>query len=99
MWKNYNSNTITESIDPCLKGEFPVEEASIVLQIGLLCTQSSISIRPSMDEVLKMLKDRDCPVPSPKQPPFLNASFLGSDDSTESCSIEISEDDKRRNYT
>ena len=71
---------MAESIDPALKGSFPIEEASNVLQIGLLCTQASVALRPSMSEVVQMLSDNEYEIPSPKQPPFLNASLLNSDD-------------------
>jgi hypothetical protein len=53
-----------------------------VLQIGLLCTQASAALRPSMSEVVEMLNNEECVIPSPKQPPFLNASVLSSDDSS-----------------
>ena len=32
-----------------------------------------------MSEVVHMLTDKECSIPSPKQPPFLNASVLNSD--------------------
>lgn len=52
-----------------------------MLQIGLLCTQASQTLRPSMSEVVQMLTDIEYEIPSPKQPPFLNASVLASDNS------------------
>jgi hypothetical protein len=61
-----------------------VREASNVLQIGLLCTQASAALRPSMFEVVEMLNNEKCVIPSPKQPPFLNASVLSSDESSTS---------------
>ncbi|KAF8037101.1 hypothetical protein BT93_B0116 [Corymbia citriodora subsp. variegata] len=76
VWKHYKSNNLAACIDPALRGEFPVLEASNVIQIGLLCTQASMVLRPSMSEVVEMLHDKDCVVPQPKQPPFLNASVL-----------------------
>ncbi|KAK9278164.1 hypothetical protein L1049_027724 [Liquidambar formosana] len=69
------------------EGDFSPKEASDVLQVGLLCTQASTALRPSMPEVVQMLNDKESEIPSPKQPPFLNSSVLGSDDSTKSSSI------------
>ncbi|KAF4362705.1 hypothetical protein G4B88_018323 [Cannabis sativa] len=80
VWKCYKEKKISESIDPGLKSDFPIEEASNVLQIGLLCTQASVALRPSMSDVVKMLTDEEYGIPSPKQPPFLNASLLNSDE-------------------
>lgn len=58
--------------------DFPAGDASNVLRIGLLCTQASVALRPSMAEVVEMLTDREimAAVPSPKQPPFLNSTTL-----------------------
>ncbi|WRX17977.1 Protein kinase domain - like 10 [Theobroma cacao] len=59
---------------------FEEREASSVLLVGLLCTQASAALRPSMAEVVQMLTDKSCEIPSPKQPPFLNASVLSPED-------------------
>jgi hypothetical protein len=77
-------------IDPGLKDSFPEKQAETVLQIGLLCTQASPRLRPFMNEVVSMLANAKSEIPSPKQPPFLNASVLSPDGSTESCITEVS---------
>lgn len=61
-----------EAVDPLLKGKFNEEEASKLLQIGLLCVQASPELRPSMSSVIKMLTDNH-EIPQPTQPPFLNS--------------------------
>lgn len=43
-------------IDTALNGDFDVEEACRFLKIGLLCTQDTPKLRPSMSTVVKMLK-------------------------------------------
>ncbi|EXB90356.1 Cysteine-rich receptor-like protein kinase 42 [Morus notabilis] len=88
VWKLYKANKVVESVDPALKDDFPAEEASNVLQIGLLCTQASVALRPSMSEVVQMLSDREHEIPLPMQPPFLNASILNPDDSRENTAQE-----------
>ncbi|KAM7275625.1 hypothetical protein ACFE04_017491 [Oxalis oulophora] len=87
VWKHYKSKTITNSIDSGLNGKFDEETAWRVLQIGLLCTQASVALRPSMSNVVQMLKDQACEIPSPKQPPFLNASVLSPDDPTQTTTL------------
>ncbi|CAI9757435.1 unnamed protein product [Fraxinus pennsylvanica] len=84
VWENYKSKTITRTIDSRLKGDFHEEEASRVLQIGLLCTQTHRSLRPSISEVVRMLRDDKIVIPKAKQPPFQNSSLLASDDTTKS---------------
>ncbi|BFG26916.1 hypothetical protein CerSpe_131900 [Prunus speciosa] len=75
VWKLYISNDLARAVDPCLRDDFPVEEASRVLQIGLLCTQASVALRPSMAEVVAMLTNKErAAIPNPNQPPFLNAT-------------------------
>ncbi|XP_009602876.1 cysteine-rich receptor-like protein kinase 42 [Nicotiana tomentosiformis] len=76
VWKLYTTNQVTEALDPLLKGDFPPEEASKVLKVGLLCTQASVALRPSMTEVVQMLTHEDYQIPEPRQPPFLNSSLL-----------------------
>ncbi|KAK7381410.1 hypothetical protein VNO78_34082 [Psophocarpus tetragonolobus] len=76
VWKFHLSNGLAEAVDPCLGDDFPAIEASRVFQIGLLCTQASASLRPSMAQVVSMLSNSNLDVPTPKQPPFLNSRFL-----------------------
>ncbi|KAF3444627.1 hypothetical protein FNV43_RR14320 [Rhamnella rubrinervis] len=76
VWKLYKSNELAEAVDHCLEDDFPANEASNVLQIGLLCTQASITLRPSMVEVVTLLTKKEPEIPVPSQPPFLNASAL-----------------------
>ncbi|KAM1187305.1 hypothetical protein ACFX2J_023251 [Malus domestica] len=78
VWKLYRSNDLAKVVDPCLGEDFPAGDASNVLRIGLLCTQASVALRPSMAEVVEMLTDREimAAVPSPKQPPFLNSTTI-----------------------
>ncbi|KAI5569276.1 hypothetical protein POPTR_012G087000v4 [Populus trichocarpa] len=90
VWKHYKANTITDMVDPGLRGMFSQKQAEKVLQIGLLCTQASSRLRPSMNEVVQMLTDAQCEIPSPKQPPFLNASVLSPDGGADSCITEVS---------
>ena len=88
VWTLYRSNTLTEAVDPCIRDEISAKEASNVLQIGLLCTQASVPLRPSMAQVVQMLTDKDCEIPTPNQPPFLNASVLEPGSSSRSYSTD-----------
>ncbi|KAL1207836.1 Cysteine-rich receptor-like protein kinase 1 [Cardamine amara subsp. amara] len=80
VWENFKANTLYRSIDPRLKEKFTEEEALKVLEIGLLCVQSSVELRPSMTEIVFVLKNKDCKFECPKQPPFLSASVLMADE-------------------
>uniref|UniRef100_A0A7N0TMU8 Cysteine-rich receptor-like protein kinase 42 n=1 Tax=Kalanchoe fedtschenkoi TaxID=63787 RepID=A0A7N0TMU8_KALFE len=76
VWKLYKSNRLSDCVDSNLENNFPEEEARDVILIGLLCTQASVGLRPSMADVVLMLTDKRIEIPEPKQPPFLNASAL-----------------------
>ncbi|KAK3439943.1 hypothetical protein EUGRSUZ_B00282 [Eucalyptus grandis] len=84
VWKHYKSNNLVACIDPALQGKFPILEVSNVLQISLLCTQACMELRPPMSGVVEMLHDKNCVVPQPSQPPFVNASVLFDKSSSES---------------
>lgn len=88
VWTLYRSNVLAEAIDPCIRDEMSEKEAPEVLQVGLLCTQASVLLRPSMAEVVQMLTDKDYEIPTPNQPPFLNANVLEAASSSRSCSTD-----------
>lgn len=81
---------MTEVVDHHLRDDFPIRDASKILQIGLLCAQASAILRPSMNEVVDMLISKDCEVPIPNQPPFLSANMEGSASSGRSYSTDTS---------
>ncbi|KAM1525227.1 hypothetical protein ACFX15_009332 [Malus domestica] len=58
-WKK---NNILEARDQKLSTEFVAEEVELVLKLGLLCSHSYPSDRPSMRQVVQYL-DRDIPLP------------------------------------
>ncbi|KAD4586632.1 hypothetical protein E3N88_24233 [Mikania micrantha] len=93
VWKLYKEGIVSEAIDPLLKGDFPQDEALEVLQIGLLCTQASAALRPSMAEVVELLttkpENRQNPIRIPHQPPFLNARSLMSQGLSSSTSSPL----------
>ncbi|KAL3748480.1 hypothetical protein ACJRO7_009685 [Eucalyptus globulus] len=76
VWKHYKSNNLAACIDSALQGKFPMLEVSKVLQISLLCTQAYMELRPPMSGVVEMLHDKNCVLPQPSQPPFVNASLM-----------------------
>ncbi|XP_009361745.2 cold-responsive protein kinase 1 isoform X1 [Pyrus x bretschneideri] len=55
-WKLYEQRELVGLVDTSLGGDFDAEEACRFLKIGLLCTQDTPKLRPSMSNVVKMLK-------------------------------------------
>ncbi|KAL5549058.1 hypothetical protein UlMin_004289 [Ulmus minor] len=74
VWNHYRNGRVCDAVDPKLQGNFQVEDASRLFQIGLLCVQASAELRPSMSMVVKMLTENH-QIPQPTQPPFLNSGI------------------------
>ncbi|KAL2519552.1 Cysteine-rich receptor-like protein kinase 3 [Abeliophyllum distichum] len=72
VWNLYGAGKLSEAVDPSLENKFQEDEASRVLQIGLICVQASAELRPSMSIVVKMLTENH-EIPQSTQPPFLNS--------------------------
>lgn len=51
----YESGELEQLVDALLEDNFSIEEACRFCKIGLLCTQDSPQLRPSMSKVLGML--------------------------------------------
>ncbi|KAJ4890071.1 Protein kinase superfamily protein [Raphanus sativus] len=54
-WELYERNELVDLVDIGLNGIFDAEEACLYLKIGLLCTQDSPQLRPTMSTVVKLL--------------------------------------------
>lgn len=54
-WGLYEQRELVGLVDTALNGDFDAEQACNFLKIGLLCTQDSPKLRPSMSTVVKML--------------------------------------------
>jgi hypothetical protein len=60
--ENWQKGLIVETIDQRLQGECDLDEACLVLKLGLLCSQPFASARPSMHQVMQYL-NREMPLP------------------------------------
>ncbi|XP_066384605.1 L-type lectin-domain containing receptor kinase SIT2-like [Miscanthus floridulus] len=67
----WSEGRISDCVDARLQGEYDAGEASLVLRLGLLCTQASPGARPSMPEVVRYLDGSlGLPEPSPTELDF-----------------------------
>ncbi|XP_028792809.1 cysteine-rich receptor-like protein kinase 42 isoform X1 [Neltuma alba] len=58
-WKLYASGTPLELVDNTLESnDYDAEEVKKIIEIGLLCTQESATLRPTMSEVIGLLQYR-----------------------------------------
>ncbi|KAL6999655.1 hypothetical protein U1Q18_000812 [Sarracenia purpurea var. burkii] len=56
--------SLLELVDPRLGSSYPEEEAQIMLNVALLCTNPSPTLRPSMSSVVSMLEGK-IPIQAP----------------------------------
>ncbi|XP_047939273.1 cold-responsive protein kinase 1-like [Salvia hispanica] len=54
-WQLYERKELVLLVDTALNGQFDAEQACKFFKIGLLCTQDSPKLRPSMSTVVRML--------------------------------------------
>ncbi|XP_028752741.1 cold-responsive protein kinase 1-like [Neltuma alba] len=58
-WKLYERDTHIELVDDTLNpNDYNAEEVKKIIEIGLLCTQASAELRPSMSEVIVLLQGK-----------------------------------------
>lgn len=88
-WKLYEDGThlelVDESLDP---SEYEAEHAKKIIEIALMCTQSSPTSRPTMSEVAVLFKSRgSLEHTQPTRPPFVeSAERFHGDKSTSTAS-------------
>ncbi|XP_062230842.1 L-type lectin-domain containing receptor kinase SIT2-like [Phragmites australis] len=61
--EHWHKGSLTETVDTRLRGDYNVDEASLVLKVGLLCSHPFTNVRPNMQQVLLYL---NCDLPLPE---------------------------------
>ncbi|OMP01143.1 hypothetical protein COLO4_12134 [Corchorus olitorius] len=75
-WTLYENNMHIELVDESLdSNEYEAEEAKRVIEIALMCTQSTPALRPTMSEVVVLLKSKG----SIERRPLTKPTFIESD--------------------
>ncbi|WCJ42957.1 receptor kinase 1 [Euphorbia peplus] len=70
VWELWSEGRALEIVDSSLNGSYNSGQALRCIQVGLLCVQEAAIDRPTMCEVILMLKSETAP-PCPKQPAFI----------------------------
>ncbi|KVI01053.1 Concanavalin A-like lectin/glucanase, subgroup [Cynara cardunculus var. scolymus] len=70
-WRSLKDGTLSDMIDPILKETMgSLQEVSRTIHVGLLCVQNDVADRPTMAEVVLMLKSFSLALPIPLEPAF-----------------------------
>ncbi|XP_068646301.1 cysteine-rich receptor-like protein kinase 2 [Aristolochia californica] len=84
-WKLYETDSLMRLVDEKLdKNEYREDEMKKVIEVALLCTQSTVSSRPTMSEVVVMLLSREGTSRAPTRPTFIEATNRARGDSSTS---------------
>ncbi|WCJ25096.1 Cysteine-rich receptor-like protein kinase 2 [Euphorbia peplus] len=77
-WKLHENGSHLDLVDESIdKDEYEAEEMKRIIDIALLCTQSSPSLRPTMSEVVVFLKSRgSIEHRAPTRPPFIESEEM-----------------------
>ncbi|KAK9084982.1 hypothetical protein Sjap_025393 [Stephania japonica] len=96
-WELWKDGRILELVDPSMDNSFLEQEVVRFIQVGILCVQEKAKDRPTMSDVIFMLRN-ETPIPSLKQPAFVLTSnpnstnaFAGFASSLNEMSITIVE--------
>ncbi|XP_049382397.1 cysteine-rich receptor-like protein kinase 44 isoform X1 [Solanum stenotomum] len=91
-WLNWREETVSNLIDPMLRGSSgPVGDIVRYIHIALLCVQENVANRPNMGEVLLMLSSRSLSLPVPHNDVNPQILHLGDVNSTISASSKLTE--------
>ncbi|RVW92447.1 Cysteine-rich receptor-like protein kinase 3 [Vitis vinifera] len=85
-WKLYENDNHLELVDESLDPEeYDAEEVKKIIEIALLCTQSSASMRPTMSEIVVMLYSKDALQHGPPtRPTFISSNNRAGGDTSAS---------------
>ncbi|RWR84643.1 cysteine-rich receptor-like protein kinase 2 isoform X2 [Cinnamomum micranthum f. kanehirae] len=87
-WKLYESNELMKLVDERLDpSEYQTEQVKRVMEVALMCTQSSVASRPSMSEIVVLLLSKGEAELKPTRPTFIEATKrVQTDTSTSTAS-------------
>ncbi|KAI3468339.1 hypothetical protein Pfo_025002 [Paulownia fortunei] len=71
-WKLWKEGRSIEFLDSTLANSCTTSEAAQYVQLGLLCVQERAADRPTMSDVVAMVRNDVASLPQPKEPAFLS---------------------------
>lgn len=91
-WNLYEEDRLMDLVDPGLDAsEYDVGELKRVLEVALMCTQASVTARPSMSQVVMMLVSRAVEmVQEPSRPMFVDAGTMLTEEERASPAADVS---------
>ncbi|XVE52626.1 hypothetical protein DITRI_Ditri02bG0137000 [Diplodiscus trichospermus] len=57
LWERWQCEAVLEVVDPKLNGEFDELETTVVIKLGLMCSNDALEARPTMRQVVRCLEE------------------------------------------
>lgn len=70
-WELWRKDHALELMDPMLQHSCSIDQVQKCIQIGLLCVENQAVDRPTIEDVLSMLKNETTSLPMPNNPAFI----------------------------
>ncbi|XP_062230841.1 L-type lectin-domain containing receptor kinase SIT2-like [Phragmites australis] len=71
----WNKGSLTDAVDVKLKGAYNVDEARLILKLGLMCSHPFTNVRPNMRAIMHYLNG-DMPLPDQRTPADMSFNML-----------------------
>ncbi|KAL6556458.1 hypothetical protein OROGR_005746 [Orobanche gracilis] len=75
-WGLWRSDSALELMDPTLRNSYILDQVQRCIHIGLLCVENHAVDRPTIEDVILMLKNEMTNLPMPKTPAFITRNSL-----------------------
>ncbi|KAL6533645.1 hypothetical protein OROHE_013478 [Orobanche hederae] len=75
-WGLWRSDSALELMDPTLRNSYIADQVHRCIHIGLLCVENYAVDRPTIEDVILMLKNEMTNLPMPKNPSFIMRSSV-----------------------
>ncbi|KAJ3682312.1 hypothetical protein LUZ60_014885 [Juncus effusus] len=90
-WRLYEANELLSLVDESLNpDEYDANEVKRTIEMALMCTQSTVSARPTMSEVVVMLLSKVGPIVQPTRPTFIDSTSRVRGENSSSSSSSAS---------
>ncbi|KAL0329896.1 UNVERIFIED_CONTAM: G-type lectin S-receptor-like serine/threonine-protein kinase [Sesamum radiatum] len=75
-WELWNKDCALEIMDPTLRASCIADQVQRCIHVGLLCVENHAVDRPTIEDVISMLKNNTSSVSMPKNPAFITRSSI-----------------------
>ncbi|PIN01426.1 Serine/threonine protein kinase [Handroanthus impetiginosus] len=75
-WELWRKDSALELMDPTLRDSCDINQLQRCIHIGLLCVENQAVDRPTIEDVLFMLKNETASLPMPKNPAFITRNSV-----------------------